>query len=39
MVAGFEARDGYIRAAQESRKLMPKFRSKKDFKENFVSNK
>ena len=38
VVAGFDARDGYIRAAQESRSMMPKFISKKDFKNNFVKN-
>ena len=35
-VAGFEARDGFLRASATSRQLLPKFESKKDFENNFV---
>lgn len=35
-VAGFEARDGFLRASATSRMLLPKFESKKDFENNFV---
>ena len=35
-VAGFNHRDGYIRASATSRKLMGRFESKKDFVKNFV---
>ena len=35
-VAGFEARDGFLRASATSRELLPKFESKKDFQNNFV---
>ena len=35
-VAGFQSRDGYIRAIQESRKRMSSFDTKKDFIYNFI---
>ena len=35
-VAGFEARDGFLRASATSRILLPKFESKRDFENNFV---
>ena len=35
-VAGFEARDGFLRASGISRQLLPKFESKHDFEHNFV---
>ena len=35
-VAGFDARDGFLRASATSRMLLPKFESKKDFENNFV---
>ena len=35
-VAGFESRDGYIRASAVSRKLMGKFESKQDFVKKFL---
>ena len=35
-VAGFHARDGFLRASTTSRELLPKFESKKDFENNFV---
>ena len=35
-VAGFQARDGFLRASATSRALLPKFESKKDFENNFV---
>ena len=36
MVAGFEARDGFIRASGVSRKMMKKFETKKDFANNIL---
>ena len=36
LVAGFEARDGYIRASAVSRKMMKKFETKKDFANNVL---
>ena len=35
-VAGYQARDGFLRASAMSRQLLPKFESKKDFENNFV---
>lgn len=35
-VAGFHARDGFLRASSKSRNLMPKFESKQDFENNFI---
>ena len=35
-VAGFDARDGFLRASATSRELLPKFESKKDFQNNFI---
>ena len=35
-VAGYEARDGFLRASATSRQLLPKFESKQDFENNFV---
>ena len=35
-VAGYEARDGFLRASATSRQLLPKFESKKDFENNVV---
>ena len=35
-VAGYQARDGFLRASAMSRQLPPKFESKKDFDNNFV---
>ena len=36
LVAGHEARDGFLRASAMSRQLLPKFESKRDFENNFV---
>ena len=33
-VAGYSARDGFLRASAKSREMMPKFESKKDFENN-----
>ena len=33
-VAGYSARDGFLRASAKSREIMPKFESKQDFKNN-----
>ena len=37
MVVGWDRRYGYLRASAKSRALMPKFDSKKDYKNNFES--
>ena len=35
-VAGYSARDGFLRASAKSRELMPRFESKQDYENNFV---
>ena len=35
-VAGYSARDGFLRASAKSRELMPRFESKQDYRHNFV---
>ena len=35
-VAGYSARDGFLRASAKSREMMPKFDSKQDFENNFL---
>jgi hypothetical protein len=35
-VAGYAARDGFLRASAKSRELMPKFGSKQDYQNNFL---
>ena len=35
-VAGYSARDGFLRASSKSREMMPRFESKKDFENNFL---
>ena len=35
-VAGYSARDGFLRASAKSTELMPRFESKKDYQNNFL---
>ena len=35
-VAGYPARDGFLRASAKSRELMPSFGSKQDYQNNFL---